>query len=226
MLFSEWAEYDSLKFLDSYLRPGDSFLDVGANVGIFTLLASRHVGSGRLVCIEPGRLQRERLQAHLSLNNIAADVFSYAVSNEEKTISFSTGDAVAHISAATEDTGAKSEEVNARRMDSFIPHQQYQLMKIDVEGFELAALQGASQLIADGHLPVILLELNGSSERYGIPSSEIIALLRKAGYTLGIYRHDQKHFDTTAHLWDDVLAVNEKGLALLKERIADLKIIG
>jgi hypothetical protein len=56
MLFSEWFDYDSLHFVDEFLRPSDNFLDIGANVGLFTLLASRRMLDS-IACIEPGFTQ-------------------------------------------------------------------------------------------------------------------------------------------------------------------------
>ncbi|SKB06052.1 methyltransferase, FkbM family [Prosthecobacter debontii] len=225
MLFSEWSEYDSLKLIDTFLRPEDSFLDVGANVGLFTILASRHVKDGLIVCVEPGRVQRERLMEHLQLNHIKAEVFPYAVGNEEKTVSFNIGDAVAHIALQQATDSPKMEMVDIKKLDTFLPRRKYSLMKLDVEGFELAALEGASGFLSEGLFPVILFELNGSSDRYGIAPEQIVTFLTKQGYTLGVYRHDSGTFDTTAKLWEDVLAVNSEGLQMLRDRIPHLKII-
>lgn len=225
MHFSEWAEYDTLKFIDSFLREEDNFLDIGANVGLFTLLASCHIKRGNIICIEPGAIQRLRLLAHLEINNVKAEVFPFAVSDEEKIVSFTKGDAVAHVSLDKLDNGPLHESVQAKRLDSFCPKLKYHLMKIDVEGFELQALKGATELMTTGLLPVIIFELNGSSERYGIPTSALINYLRDNGYTLGIYSHNTQVFDTRARLHDDIIGLNEEGLSLLKTRLPGVKIL-
>ena len=149
-LFSEWADYDSLHFIDEFLHPGDYFLDVGANVGLFTLLASRRIVSGGIVCVEPGRTQLARLREHLAANAISAEVFPVAVSDNNSTVYLTQGDAVAHVAAADGDSRrASAEVVQALLLDDFIPDRVYHLMKLDVEGFEAPALSGARRQRSD-----------------------------------------------------------------------------
>lgn len=223
MLFGEWNEYDSLKFIHTFLRPDDHFLDVGANVGLFSLLASKTVSPGSLFCVEPGKTQRARLEENFRLNHLhGVHLFPFAVGESAGSASFSNEDAVSHL--LDPDSGADdSEDVEIRRLDSFLPSRMFHLSKIDVEGFELPALRGASDLIEKNLLPVILLELNGSSERFGIQTSEILEYLRSSGYRVGVYRHDEKLISCSEHLWDDVLAYNSAGEELIRERITGVR---
>ncbi|MFN7731155.1 MAG: FkbM family methyltransferase [Pirellula sp.] len=221
MLFGEWHEYDALHFIDAWLRPEDYFLDVGANVGLYSLLASRHVGSS-IVCVEPGKTQLDRLAENLRDNSCNALILPYCVSDEPGISHMSSGDAVSHVSADT----LQGEAVETVRLDDVVPDRTYALMKLDVEGFELKALRGARSLISSGRLPAILFELNGSSTRYGVSESDVPRLLREHGYTLGMYRHDEQVFDTTASLWGDVLALSEQGMEMLKRRLPNLRVVG
>lgn len=226
MLLSEWYDYDSLHFVDEFLRDNDNFLDIGANVGLYTLLASRRNLKG-IVCVEPGLRQSGGLRKNLHANGIKAEVFQIAVSDRNGFVELTSGDNIAHISLDMEThEGSGVERVETARLDDFLPDREYQLVKIDIEGFESPALRGAEKLIANCRLPAILFELNGSAERYGRRSEETAEILRAAGYVLGIYRHDAQEFDMTCKLWGDVLALNPAGLSTFKKRMPSVRFVG
>ena len=137
MLFGEYECYDSLHFIEKWLRPEDRYLDIGANVGLFTLLASRHVEDKNITCIEPGKVQLSHLKENLECNKIHANILPYCISDKSGTMYLSQGDAVAHILEPSLKDVHNSEEVVAVCLDDILPHHVYHLMKLDVEGFEL-----------------------------------------------------------------------------------------
>ena len=66
-----WYDYDDMHFVHRYLRPGDAVIDVGANIGVYTLLAASVVGDqGKVVAFEPGRQSFARLQENVQLNGL------------------------------------------------------------------------------------------------------------------------------------------------------------
>ena len=222
-LFGEWNDYDALHFIDTWLRPDHHYLDVGANVGVFTLLASKHVKDSQIVCVEPGRKQLAQLRENLAANGLHPTVLPFCVSDQPGTLRMTLEDAASHV-ALESDHGA-SEEVEVKRIDDIVPDEVYALLKMDVEGVELKALNGAIRLIRENKLPAILFELNGASERFGIPPTAVPEFLEGLGYQLGIYRHDERAFDTTAKLWGDVLALSPLGMNMLAERMPDVRVI-
>lgn len=224
MLFGDWYEYDTLNFIHSFLRPEDQFLDVGANIGVFSILASKTVPANSIFCIEPGKTQRLRLEENFKLNGITdAHIFPYAVGETGSFVNFSLDDAVSHV-VHSESGATSTEVVEIQRMDSFLPMQRFGLSKIDVEGFELPALRGSGRLIEAGLLPVILLELNGSSIRFGIQTGEVLDHLRSSGYRVGLYNHDENTISCSGHLWDDVIAFNPDGEKLIRDRMEGIRI--
>ena len=218
VLYGDRYASDEFDLIERFLRPGDDFLDVGANVGLFSLLASRL--TDRITCVEPGGEQRQRLQENLRRNGIDATVHGVAASDRNDTLSFSQGDSVAHVLDGVTDAGLArktAETVDARRLDDVLADRFYTFCKLDVEGHELAALRGAAGLIERGRLPAILLEVNGSARRYGVPDAAPLDFLRERGYTIGVYGKGGV-LDTTADLWDDVLALDARGIEMFRER--------
>jgi len=143
--------YDQLVpwIMKQYLRPGDTFVDVGANFGIHSLRASRIVGeAGKVFALEPSPPALRRLQLHLLLNRAEnAEVLPLAVASEE-------GESVLHVDPAHLGTASLrqdfsgSTEIGVRitTLDVCVTQPDSKgrvLIKIDVEGFELDAIRGA-----------------------------------------------------------------------------------
>ena len=216
---------DTLEFVQQFLRPGDAFVDVGANVGLFTLLASKSTSD--LTCFEPGAIQSGRLDENLRLNGIEATMHVLAASDTEAVLRFATADTLSHVINQSDETAqpdVNSETVRACRLDEILPDRVFNLLKLDVEGHELAALRGAVKLIENGRLPVILMEVNGSGSRYGVDDSEPIEFLKSRGYRVGMFDLDKRHFEEAITRCEDVVAVTPEGMIRLRERFEGMTV--
>jgi FkbM family methyltransferase len=146
------------------VKPGAVVYDVGANVGIYSLLASLLVGpSGSVYAFEPLPRNLKYLRKHISLNRLRnCTVFEQAVCNHEGTRSFS-GTALESSMARLSDDGELL--VPSTTLDTCIYGQKRLLppdiIKIDVEGAEMEVLQGSQQSIAEFR-PAIFLEIHGT----------------------------------------------------------------
>lgn len=160
-----------MRFMIDYLRPGDRFIDVGANVGLYTLLAGSIVGSaGHIDAFEPGALAADRLRESVEVNAMTnVSLHPVAVSDVAGKANFilTDDDCCAHISPAALD-GVCSRPVPTVRLDTHLLNQFYAMAKMDIEGFEPFAVRGASSLMKQRQLPVILLEVAGYSKRFGM----------------------------------------------------------
>jgi FkbM family methyltransferase len=138
------------------LRPGDTAFDIGANVGIYTLLFSQLVGpTGYVVSFEPGPINIDYLRNHLSLNNVSnAAIVNAAVSDVSGTANFDVaGDSsTGHLAP----DGALAVQVVS--VDDYVADsgRRPQLLKIDVEGAEAKVLNGARGTL-EGCRPIVLL---------------------------------------------------------------------
>jgi FkbM family methyltransferase len=176
-------EFEDMAFLLHFLRPGDLFVDVGANVGSYTVLASGHVGSNT-ISIEPVPSTFKRLQNNLTINYLGALVKTHnlGIGSKQGTLKFTSNlDTVNHV--ATDSTGTDVIEVKVEALDNLLDGFHPSLIKIDVEGFETEVLRGASEVLNDDTLKAIIIELNGSGKKYGFSDQDVHSFLLSKNFS-------------------------------------------
>lgn len=168
-------------FLLHYLRAEDYFLDVGANLGHYSLLAAG-ITQCRTITIEPVPATFERLQDQIRINHLEDRIDSrqVGVGEQEGSLFFSTDRDVMNRVVDANYTDAVAVPVIALdQLDAQLP---IRLLKMDVEGFEYQALQGASSWLNNPVLQVIILELNASGSAFGISDQKLVSLLESYGF--------------------------------------------
>ncbi len=160
-------------FLLHLLRPGDTFIDVGSNVGGYTVLASAVAGA-RSIAFEPVPETYAELQRNLRLNNIEPLVQSHCcalgeASGVERMTSQRGG--LNHI--ASEAAALDTIEVSIDRLDLVLAGIPCRLIKMDAEGFELSILRGAPETLMRPELQALIIELNGSGGRYAVSDDDV-----------------------------------------------------
>jgi colanic acid biosynthesis glycosyl transferase WcaI len=171
-----------MRFLLRLLTAGDAFVDVGAHLGVYTVLASSVPGV-RVVALEPSTASFARLRENIDLNGIGAQVTAVQVAagNRCGEARLSTG---SDSMNGLVDVGEGGETVTITTVDRLladIPGTRVAAMKIDVEGLELDVLDGARATI-ERDRPVIVVEVN-DPER-------VAAFARRNGYTCVRYDPD------------------------------------
>ena len=165
-------ELDSIRTIRSLLRPGDHFVDCGANVGYVTLLASRIVGpGGRVDAVEPEPHNRARLVEHLAANDAKnVSVHPLALGEAEGTAEIyfppprSNNHGTSSLYAPTAD--ATPSQVRVARLDDLVEGTP-KVIKIDVEGAEPLAISGMSRILSSPTPPAIVIEHNPVTARRG-----------------------------------------------------------
>jgi FkbM family methyltransferase len=168
-------EPDVTAALRSLLRPGDVFVDVGANVGYHTLLASRLVGpGGRVLAVEPGAASYAALRANLDLNG-TSNVTALQVAagfDETKALLFdpppgNLGRSSIRYSHRARSLGderlATGTQVDVRPLSELLPaddRERLRLVKIDVEGYEVEVLRGLESVLRAGARTAVLVEVH------------------------------------------------------------------
>ncbi|WP_422931610.1 FkbM family methyltransferase [Singulisphaera sp. PoT] len=185
-------EPEETALLREHLKPGMNFLDVGANIGYFTLLAASIVGpSGRIFSVEPSPACSTRLAESVQANGIKN------VRIERMGLSDQPGTSVLHIPRAEDrnhtpsmiswnEGESTSIEVPVRTLDAMIEEwgiDTIDVMKIDVEGYEPTIFRGASHALASGRIKAILCEFNAYYlEAAGSSTRDLYDTLINAGF--------------------------------------------
>jgi FkbM family methyltransferase len=185
-------EYEDMAFVLHFLRPEDCFFDVGANVGVYTILASGEIGATS-VAIEPVLSTFLHLTNNINLNNLSerTKALNIGLGEEKGTLRFTTAfDTVNHVATAQDKDFL---EVQVETLDALTEQLAVPiLIKIDVEGFETPVLQGAKKTLQSENLKAIIIELNGSGKRYGFDENLIHQQLIEFGFKPYQYHPENK----------------------------------
>jgi FkbM family methyltransferase len=187
-LHGEWDRHVKSSLIAA-LQPGDTFLDLGANIGYFTLLASRLVGSqGTVIAVEPSIRALRKLTHHLWLNRCENVVLlSVAAGDrwERATLALANesnigGSALLPAGA----TYGRTESALLAPIDDLLSSIDCRLrmVKIDLEGFELSALRGCRQLL-ERHRPQVVCEVTEKLlNKFGDSAGELVQFFQDLDY--------------------------------------------
>ena len=151
-------EFVEMSFLLHLLRPNDLFLDVGANIGSYTILAAR-VCKARTIAFEPDPDAARVLRRNIAINHLngLACVRETALGGAHGEIAFTVGLDTMNRVARREDEA--TQVVPIRRLDDIPDAAAPTLIKMDVEGFEEQVLSGASRALSASSLLAVQSEL-------------------------------------------------------------------
>jgi|OpeIllAssembly_1097287.scaffolds.fasta_scaffold93774_2 FkbM family methyltransferase len=175
-------DYSEMLFLLHLLRPGDLFVDIGSNVGGYTVLASAVAGA-RSIAVEPVPSTYAKLLRNLRLNGIedSVEAINIGLADRPASLRFTeTLGGLNHVIAAGQSRGGV--EVQVRTLDCVLSARAPVMMKLDVEGYEMQVLRGAERCLARPELMALIVELNGSGIRYGHSDEQVHQVLLAHGF--------------------------------------------
>jgi FkbM family methyltransferase len=153
MIWIGWEEQEELRALRRLLQSGETFVDCGANIGLWSLVAAPLVWpDGRVVAFEPNPAVAKRL-ADAAVQSSVIEVHAVALSDEPGVLALAAGRE--HNLARVSSEGRHS--VAATTLDAVLERRPDGI-KIDVEGYELNVLRGAVGALA--HRPWVIVEFN------------------------------------------------------------------
>lgn len=186
-----WGTYEKneIELFDQLLEDNMSILDIGANIGWYTLVWGKKFANAKIYSFEPIRETYNNLVANVVINglkNVHLFNFGLADANEDKLFSFyPEGACLASMQNVLDYHGAKQEKCLLRTLDSFCNEhslKKIDAIKCDVEGAELNFVHGAQEIIKLC-LPIISLELfHEWSKSFGYHPDEVILLMQSMGY--------------------------------------------
>ena len=181
-LYCGLHEFEDMAFVLHFLRDSDTFIDIGANIGSYTVLGASEVGA-ETISIEPIPRTFRILKENIVINKINNKVknLNIGMGGEKGLLKFTKSlDTTNHV--ATNDD-ENTIDVPVEKFDDIIQLKKAALVKIDVEGFETEVLNGMSNALSNDNLKAIIIELNGAGKRYGYEDDLIHEKLLRHKFT-------------------------------------------
>jgi FkbM family methyltransferase len=188
-----YFEEHELDFIVGALQAGMTFIDIGANGGLFSIPAAKKVKHGKVYAFEPSAWTVELLAKNASLNDVSN------LETVRSAVGDYTGEATLQINVAGKDglntigkpvhedsEIAGTEKVPITTLDDFLRQRSIShvdVMKVDVEGAELMVFRGASDLLSKPTAPLILYESHFLSRGFGYHPVETMWMLQGLGYS-------------------------------------------
>ena len=226
-LFGNPPDFELTSIWTRVLRPGDLALDVGANRGVYSILAAE-LGA-HVIALEPSTKSFTALKTNLTLNGFEGlvDARKVASGATAGTTLLTTGtDILNHVVTSMDDISPERlsqkmqshvptgvEEVEVVTLDSIVGERYVMAAKLDVEGQEEATLRGAEHLLRNRRIGYLQIETNQSAMvHFGRNGDVVLDMLRGFGYV--IFRVDtsgQLHPELSNPTSHDVLAIDPDG---------------
>jgi|688.fasta_scaffold08864_8 FkbM family methyltransferase len=162
-------EREIFKLLKQILSPGDSVLDVGANIGVFASMVDSLIGpKGKLVCVEPSNYCLSKLRETQKFLSSRVNIIPHALGDKKTILKLNSPLEPSHNGQSTLANPTWFEgpwieqEISVTTIDNLFKNskESFKLLKIDVEGYEPNILQGAKKSIADFCFEGLILEIS------------------------------------------------------------------
>ena len=196
VLYTGLYEFEEMGFVLHVLRESDGFIDVGANIGAFTLLASAVTGA-RSIAIEPIPATFQHLCDNIELNGIISKVrcLNIGIGRQPGVLQFTSSlGATNHVVRGQEAAG-QTLAVPVQPLDQVAADFVASVLKIDVEGYESEVIAGAGQVLSKPGLFAVLLELRGHGSRYGFDEDSLHTRMLDYGFQPYQYRPFERVLD-------------------------------
>jgi FkbM family methyltransferase len=217
-------EFEDMSFVLHVTRPGDCFVDVGANVGVYTVLAAS--AGAHCIAFEPTPETFRLLLENVALNGAQDRVQAHAVAVGRSTgvVTFATGtDTVDHV-VRREEAAATSLRVPVTTLDATVIDGSPTILKIDVEGFETEVVHGANDVLSRPTLVALIVEVNETSRLYGSSERAFDAHMRDLGFRSYAYEPFSRRLtelESVNRNANNTIYVRDLGL--VRERLASAR---
>lgn len=183
-------EKNEIDYLYSVLQDGDTFIDVGGNIGLFSLNASKIVGKeGNVYAFEAFKPNYQKFSQHIAINHLKNIILEHlAVANNNDYIEILYNESYGNVGMASSylESFTAKEKVQSIILDDYVKTRHIKkidLIKIDIEGGEFSALEGMQGILTH-YKPKIIIEINNIALKSSNHSEEeLIHLLVDKGYS-------------------------------------------
>ena len=194
----KWEEME-MKFLRSVLKPGHTFLDVGANIGYFSIFASAIVGSGgRVVAVEPEQRNLQLLRANVWRNRCNNTIVLPVAAYRETGFLPMRRDEKNRGNHQVGRSGKAHELVPCARLEDLLGPLEIDVVKVDTQGTDHDAIAGLGFATdASARRPTVLCEFwpQGMDDR-GVAPSQVLEMYMDMGFQLSLLTSDGRAHPT------------------------------
>jgi len=191
-------EFSEMAYLLHVIGPDDLFVDIGSNVGSYTILACAVKGA-KGYCFEPVPATFRRLMDNIRINDLSNRVkaFNVGIADKEGELVFTAGENCTNHVIPEGEKSTDVVRVKVLPLDTILEGQTPSALKIDVEGLETLVLRGAQVTLHSPSLHSVIMELNGiGTKRYGFSEDEILKTMKGYGFSTYIYEPFSKHLES------------------------------
>ena len=214
LYFQGYFEYKETKLFEKHIRPGMTYLDVGANIGWHTLVAARLLGpNGTALAFEPVLKTYSHLEKNIQLNKLNnVKLFNCALSNANGifpiypvSLNNDGGNSLFSFQDGLEPIESISAKIGSEILMS-AGIKKIDFCKIDVEGAEINVLEGLDSFFKEKRIQTLMIELNEEAlYRAGSSGGELVSKLRGYGYNIMDIRADSNVDDSNLPLNTNIL---------------------
>jgi FkbM family methyltransferase len=205
-------DFPEYQFWKRVLRPGDVFVDVGANIGVYSILAGER--GCQVFAFEPDDSNFLELQHNVGINHMMGSIkcFQEVLADTVRPVRFFVAqDSLSRI-VSESNTDDEYQTMMASTLDSRIDSH-IRGMKIDVEGAEMLVLQGATDILSKQAVDIIQLEWNiTSSNNFDTDRVEVSKFLESFGYELRVANDSGNLEEVPSEWFGEVLALTNRAM--------------
>ena len=185
-------EPEQQAFLWLYMSSSTVFVDAGAHIGLFSIIADRASdGRARIISVEPDGASAAMLRANLLANGVQTpEVVEAALWDQSGTVELSVSPVgkSAHTTVVARNGDITNRHANAITLEQLLDASgvvRADIVKLDIEGAEPRVIVAAEHAVQDGRLPVLIVEFTEDNLRRNESSTEeLYATLSRMGYVL------------------------------------------
>ncbi|NTW21958.1 FkbM family methyltransferase [Candidatus Falkowbacteria bacterium] len=192
-MYKRFSDRDKIAFLRDKINPGMTVVDIGANIGFYTILLSKLVGkTGKVYAFEPEKRNFDLLKKYAAgLDNVV--LIDKAVGEKTGKIKLYKSKDL-NVDHQTYDIGEGRtiEEIDCVAIDDFLADQpKVDFIKIDIQGYDFFAIKGMAKILAGNSLSIIGEFWPYGLEKAGVAPEEYLDFLKSLGYRLTEFGSDK-----------------------------------
>ena len=199
VVYNRLPDWDEMNFLLRLLRSSDGFIDIGANVGFYTVLASTVVTDGPILSVEANPKNVVILRDQVQLNGLRnATVMDFALGNVAGEVAFSDFSRETGSLASGGATEGCLIKVPCKTLDAVLGSlilPDWTIAKMDVEGCEEMILQGGTETLAKKRISAWLFELADTGlKRHHSSAEQLVKIFNDHGYSIHYWDEESRRF--------------------------------